>query len=72
MFVSHTIRVLFDPFIATLKISTAITVLLLFLIMTPLHVEFKSDHCEKQAPKNSQVLFFEATKIIICIILRTI
>ena len=45
-FASHTIRLLFDPFIANLKISTAISVLLLFLILIPPHVKSKCNLCK--------------------------
>jgi hypothetical protein len=62
IFASHTIRVLFDPFIATLKISTAISSLLLFLILIPPHQEFKLIFAKTRAIKMSQIVYFICNK----------
>ena len=65
-FTSYTIWVFFAPFIATLKISTAISVLLLLLILTPPPRWSKNNLCEIQHFKNIlKRIFLSVTKILI-------
>lgn len=57
--------VFFAPFIATLKISTAISVLLLLLILTPPPLWYNNNLCKDQHFKNILKRFFlSVTKIL--------